>query len=99
MTAFGSVIGRRALAAAILFSIAAGGATAYAQATNPAAVPGEAHGAGPTRATTIDVALIVGENKLFPAENVASYSIGAPGIVDVKVAPPTNGVDQFEIGR
>ncbi len=41
----------------------------------------------PTKATTIEVSLVVGENKTLPASDVASYSVGAPGIVDLKVAP------------
>jgi len=41
----------------------------------------------PTKATTIDVSLVVGENKTLPASDVASYSVGASGIADVKVTP------------
>jgi pilus assembly protein CpaC len=48
----------------------------------------------PTKAATIDVNLVVGENKTLPAADVASYSVGAPGIADVKVAP---GQDTFVI--
>src|SRR5262249_44199655 len=36
--------------------------------------------------------LVVGENKTLPASDVASYSVGTPGIVDVKVTPSQ---DQF----
>jgi pilus assembly protein CpaC len=42
---------------------------------------------GPGHATTIEMNLIVGDNKTVPAEDVTSYSLGAPGIVDVKVTP------------
>ncbi|WP_394847137.1 type II and III secretion system protein [Pendulispora brunnea] len=47
---------------------------------------------GPTRATTVEMTLIVGENKTIPAQGVTSYSVGSGGIVDVKVAP---GMSQF----
>ncbi len=42
---------------------------------------------GPTRATTIEINLVVGENKTISAQDVTSYSVGAPGFVDVKVTP------------
>lgn len=42
---------------------------------------------GPTRASTQDLNLVVGENKTLAAHDVASYSVGVPGIVDVKVTP------------
>ncbi len=41
----------------------------------------------PTHAQTIDLTLIVGENKTIPASGVTSYSVGTPGILDVKVTP------------
>jgi pilus assembly protein CpaC len=50
--------------------------------------------ATPTKTTTIELSMIVGENKTIPAEDVSSYSVGAPGIVDVKVTPK---LDQFVI--
>jgi pilus assembly protein CpaC len=46
--------------------------------------------AKPTKATTIEVSLVVGENKTLPAADVASYSVGAQGIADVKVTPDQN---------
>ncbi|WP_394822982.1 pilus assembly protein N-terminal domain-containing protein [Pendulispora albinea] len=47
---------------------------------------------GPARATTVEMTMIVGDNKTLPAQGVTSYSVGAPGIIDVKVAP---GMSQF----
>ncbi|MDB4934346.1 MAG: Type secretion system secretin RcpA/CpaC, associated with Flp pilus assembly [Labilithrix sp.] len=44
----------------------------------------------PTKATTIEIDLVVGDNKTLPAADVASYSVGTPGIVDVKVTPDQN---------
>ena len=41
----------------------------------------------PTKASTIDITLVVGDNKTIPATDVSSYSVGTQGIVDVKVAP------------
>ncbi len=59
-----------------------------------AAAPAAATGtdAKPTKATTIEISLVVGFNKTLPAADVASYSVGATGIVDLKVAPSQ---DQF----
>lgn len=57
-------------------------ATAWAQRT-----PGGGAAAGPTRASTVELNLVVGENKTIPAQDVASFSVGAPGFVDVKVTP------------
>lgn len=45
---------------------------------------------GPSKASTQEINLVVGENKTIPAHDVASYSIGTPGIVDVKVTPDLN---------
>jgi pilus assembly protein CpaC len=44
----------------------------------------------PTKATTIEVDLVVGENKTLPAADVASYSVGTANVVDVKVSPDQN---------
>ena len=44
----------------------------------------------PTKASTVDVSMVVGENKTLPASDVASYSLGSPGVVDVKVTPDMN---------
>jgi pilus assembly protein CpaC len=41
----------------------------------------------PTQAQTVEITLTVGDNKTIPASDVASYSLGTPGIVDVKVTP------------
>jgi len=49
--------------------------------------PGEG---SPTHAQTIEMTLIVGDNKTIPATGVSSYSVGTPGIVDVKVTPNGN---------
>jgi pilus assembly protein CpaC len=48
---------------------------------------GNGGAAGPTRAITQEVTLVVGENKVFSAKDVASYSVGAPGVADVKLTP------------
>jgi pilus assembly protein CpaC len=42
---------------------------------------------GPTKAATIDMTLVVGENKTIPAHDIASYTIGVAGIADVKLSP------------
>jgi pilus assembly protein CpaC len=55
------------------------------QATAPAP-----HEARPTKASTIDINMVVGENKTVPASDVASYSVASQGIVDVKVTPDQN---------
>jgi pilus assembly protein CpaC len=41
----------------------------------------------PKKSATIEVNLVVGENRTIPANDVASYSVGAQGIADVKVTP------------
>lgn len=41
----------------------------------------------PKKSATIEVNLVVGENRTIPAGDVASYSVGAQGIADVKVTP------------
>lgn len=46
--------------------------------------------ARPTKASTIDVSLVVGENKTLPASDVASYSVGSQGVIDLKVTPDMN---------
>jgi pilus assembly protein CpaC len=42
---------------------------------------------GPSKAATIDLPLVVGENKTISAADVTSYSVGAPGVIDIKVTP------------
>ncbi|WP_394836802.1 type II and III secretion system protein [Pendulispora rubella] len=76
---------RAYLCAAMLFG------AALAAASDARAQTAKDQG-GPTRATTVEMTLIVGENKTIPAQGVTSYSVGAGGIVDVKVAP---GLSQF----
>jgi pilus assembly protein CpaC len=44
----------------------------------------------PTKASTVEVSMVVGENKTIPAADVASYSLGSQGIIDVKVTPDLN---------
>jgi len=44
----------------------------------------------PTKASTVEVSMVVGENKTLPAADVASYSVGSQGIVDLKVTPDMN---------
>jgi len=63
-----------------------------AQATPPAttpAAPADA-AAAPKKSQTVDINLVVGDNKTLPTGDVASYSVGTPGIVDVKVTPDQN---------
>lgn len=64
----------------------------YAQRKSPLSAAPAAPAAAsadvkPTKAMTIEVNLSVGDNKTIPAGDVASYSVGAQGIVDVKVTP------------
>lgn len=54
-------------------------------AGDSAAQPGSSK--APTRASTIELSLVVGENKTIPAQDIDSYSVGTPGIADVKVSP------------
>jgi pilus assembly protein CpaC len=62
-------------------------------AANPAAQTNAAPQAAtadkdlPKKSATIEVNLVVGENRTIPAGDVASYSVGAQGIADVKVTP------------
>jgi pilus assembly protein CpaC len=82
-----------ALATAAAAFLATSGAQAQRRHGAPAvsAVPAAATpDVKPTKATTIDVSLVVGENKTLPASDVASYSVGASGIADVKVTPDQN---------
>lgn len=46
----------------------------------------------PKSSTTIEVNLVVGDNKTISAKDVATYSVGAQGIADVKLTPDK---DQF----
>lgn len=41
----------------------------------------------PTKAATIEISLVTGENRTISATDVTSYSVGTQGIVDVKVTP------------
>lgn len=50
--------------------------------------PTPAHAQG--KARTIELNMTVGENKTIPTNNVDSYSVGTPGIIDVKVTPNMN---------
>ena len=43
--------------------------------------------AGVTKATTVELTMVLGENKTIPASDIATYSVGTPGVVDVKVTP------------
>jgi len=75
---------RAGVCVAMLFGVALAASDARAQTARDQG--------GPTRATTVELSLIVGENKSVPAQGVTSYSVGAGGVVDVKVAP---GGSQF----
>jgi pilus assembly protein CpaC len=58
-----------------------GPATAYGQRGAPRPAP-TANG------TTVEVNLVVGEQKTIPSADIASYSPGTPGIVEVKMPTP-----------
>lgn len=77
----------RALALATLF-----GASLFFSAAHAIAQPPPRGGDhdGPTKASTQEINLVVGENKTVNASDVASYSIGVAGVVDVKVTPDMN---------
>src|SRR5262249_12285575 len=62
-----------------------------AQATIPPSAPDDQK---PTKAQTVEINLVVGDNKTIPTSDVQSYSVGTPGVVDVKVAP---SLDQFVV--
>lgn len=47
---------------------------------------------GPTKATTIEMNLVVGENKPIPAYDIASYTVGIPGVADAKESPDHNHI-------
>ena len=66
-------------------SILAAPASALAQHHRP--IPATADVKQPTKATTVEMSLLVGENKTIPSNDVTSYSVGSTSIVDVKVAP------------
>ena len=88
---------RAQLLVAIATAVAAllGTSAAHAQRRHGlpgTAAPAAASGEKPTKAQTVEINLVVGDNKTLPAADVASYSVGAPGIVDLKVAPSQ---DQF----
>jgi pilus assembly protein CpaC len=80
-----------ALATAAAAFLATSGAHAQRRHGAPAvsAVPAAAT-PDVKKATTIEVDLVVGDNKTLPASDVASYSVGTTGIVDVKVTPDQN---------
>jgi pilus assembly protein CpaC len=42
---------------------------------------------GLARNTTVELTMVVGENKTIPAADIATYSVGTQGIVDLKVTP------------
>jgi pilus assembly protein CpaC len=68
---------------------------AAAKPAHPPPAPADVKPATPvTKASTIDISMVVGENKTLPASDVASYSLGSQGIVDVKVTPQ---LDQFVV--
>ena len=56
-----------------------------AGAQRSAAVP--PRGGGVTKNTTIELNLVVGENKTIPAVDIATYSVGTPGVVEVHLTP------------
>jgi len=78
------------VAASLLVSFAANAQRRHGGPSVPAAPAAATAEPKPTKATTIEVNLVVGENKTLPAADVASYSVGASGIADVKVTPDQN---------
>ena len=70
---------RRTLALAALATSLCAASPAHAQR------PGGGRSA--SRSTIVELNLVVGENKTISTTDVASYSIGTAGIVDVKVPP------------
>jgi len=70
-------------------AIVAASSRAYAQPGTPAqpSSGSSSSSSGPTKAQTHELNMVVGENKTIAASDVSSYSIGAPGVVDVKVTP------------
>lgn len=42
---------------------------------------------GVTKNTTAELTMVVGENKTIPAADIATYSVGTAGVVDLKVTP------------
>jgi pilus assembly protein CpaC len=78
---------RRLVPTAALAGLVLASSTAEAQRRSPSTINADVR---PTKAATIDVSMVVGENKTIPAADVASYSLGSPGIIDVKVTPDMN---------
>ena len=55
---------------------------------SPAPAPDKDKDAKPvTKASTIEMSMVIGDNRTVAAGDVASYSVGTPGVVDVKVTP------------
>jgi pilus assembly protein CpaC len=79
------VIRRRALSLSLVVATVFTGFTAEAQRKGSTANLNA--DVKPTKASSIDVSMVVGENKTIPAADVESYSLGSPGILDVKVTP------------
>lgn len=48
---------------------------------------GHGNGHGPSKAMTIEITMVVGENKTISASDVTSFSVGNPGVADVKLTP------------
>ncbi len=76
---------KHALRYAVLGALVLFGSVVGAQP--PPRARGDRDERGPSKASTVELNLVVGENKTISAHDVASYSVGAPGIVDVKVTP------------
>jgi pilus assembly protein CpaC len=64
-------------------------ACAFVLAPTLASAPVWAQGstAGPTKAMTIELNLVVGENKAIASRDITSYTIGLAGIADAKESP------------
>lgn len=53
----------------------------------PAVPPPGATQRGAGRAQTIEINMVVGESRVLSAQDVKSYTVGAPGVADVKLTP------------
>jgi pilus assembly protein CpaC len=82
---------RHHVASAVVLALALTGAEAHAQppARHPAAAQDVER-----RPQTRDIALAVGETRTLPASDIANYSEGTPGIIDVKL---TSDAAQFVV--
>ena len=81
-----SLVVQRVTSLLLATAVLGASSRAYAQPGTPSQPP-SGSSSGPTKAQTHEINMVVGENKTIAAADVSSYSIGAPGVVDVKVTP------------